>query len=187
MKSSYIAGGNEKCCSNFGKQSGSSSKSYTQSGHITQQFHSEVCISNWIICLFMIEQWILCESESFIRYRDKYFLLSCRLSYHFLDCIIWHTKFLIWLKSNCHYSVCFSESESESEVAQLCQTLCDPMDCSLPGSSTRGILQARVLEWVAVSFSRRSSQPRDQTWVSLIAGRHFTIWATREVDSLSST
>ena len=65
--------------------------------------------------------------------------------------------------------------ESESEVAQSSPTLCDPMDCSLPGSSAHGILQARVLEWVAVSFSRRSSQPRDRTWVSRIAGRHFTI------------
>ena len=53
-----------------------------------------------------------------------------------------------------------------SEVAQSCPTLCDPMDCSLPGSSIRGSLQARVLEWVAVSFSRRSSQPRDRTRVS---------------------
>ena len=70
--------------------------------------------------------------------------------------------------------------QSESEVTQSCPTLCDPMDCSLPGSSIRGIFQARVLEWVAVSFPRRSSQPRDQTQVSRIAGRRFTIWATRE-------
>ena len=67
-----------------------------------------------------------------------------------------------------------------SEVAQSCPTLCDPMDCSLPGSSIRGILQARVLEWVAVSFSRRSFQPRDRTRVSRIAGRRFNLWATRE-------
>ena len=70
--------------------------------------------------------------------------------------------------------------ESESEVAQLCPTLSDPMDYSLPGSSVHGIFQARVLEWAAISFSRGSSQPRDQTWVSFIAGRHFTIWATWE-------
>ena len=49
----------------------------------------------------------------------------------------------------------------ESEVAQLCLTLCDPMDCSLPGASVHGIFQAGVLEWLAISFSRRSSQPRD--------------------------
>ena len=55
------------------------------------------------------------------------------------------------------------------------------MDCSPPGSSIRGLLQARVLEWVAISFSRGSSQPRDRTRVSHIAGRRFTIWATREI------
>ena len=60
-------------------------------------------------------------------------------------------------------------------------TLCGPMDFSLPGSSVHGILlQARILEWVAISFSRRSSQPRDWTQVSCIVGRFFTIWATRE-------
>ena len=67
------------------------------------------------------------------------------------------------------------ESESEREVAQLCPTLCDPMDCSLSGSSVHGILQARILEWVAISFSRESSQPRDRTRVSCIAGRHFSL------------
>ena len=57
-------------------------------------------------------------------------------------------------------------SEWASEVAQSCPTLCDPMDCSLPGSSIHGIFQARILEWVAISFSRRSFQPRDWTQVS---------------------
>ena len=50
-----------------------------------------------------------------------------------------------------------------SEVAQSCPTLCDPMDCCLPGFSVHGIFQARVLEWVAISFSRGSSWPRDRT------------------------
>ena len=68
----------------------------------------------------------------------------------------------------------------ESEVAQSCPTLCDSVDCSPPGSSVHGILQARVLEWVAIAFSRGSSRPRDWTQVSRIAGRCFTIWATRE-------
>ena len=63
----------------------------------------------------------------------------------------------------------------KSEVAQSCPTLCDPMDCSLPGFSVCGILQARILKWVAISFSRRSYQSRDQTRVPRIAGRHFTI------------
>ena len=56
----------------------------------------------------------------------------------------------------------------------------DPMDSSLPGFSVHGIFQARVLEWVAISFSRGSSQPRDQTQVSCVAGRCFTLWATRD-------
>ena len=68
----------------------------------------------------------------------------------------------------------------ESEVTQSCPTLCEPMDCSLPGSSIHGIFQARILEWVAISFSKGSSQPRDQTQVSHIAGGRFNLWATRE-------
>ena len=71
-------------------------------------------------------------------------------------------------------------AESESEVAQLCSTLCDPMDYSLSGSSIHGIFQARVLEWVAISFSRGSSRPRDRTQVSCIAGRRFYHLNTRE-------
>ena len=63
----------------------------------------------------------------------------------------------------------------ESEVAQSCPILCDPMDCSLSGSSVHGIFQARVLEWIAVSFSGGSSRPRNQTRVSHIAGRRFTV------------
>ena len=65
-------------------------------------------------------------------------------------------------------------------VTQSCLTLCDHMDYSLPGSSVRGILQARILEWVAISFTRGSSRPRLHTWVSCIAGSFFTVWATRE-------
>ena len=61
------------------------------------------------------------------------------------------------------------------QVAQLCPTLCNPMDHTL-----HGILQAWILEWVAIPFSRGSSQPRDWTQVSHIAGRSFTIWATRK-------
>ena len=70
--------------------------------------------------------------------------------------------------------ICVFLKKSESEVAQSCPVLCDPMDCSLPGSSVHGIFQARVLEWAAISFSRGSSQPRDRTWVSCMANRCFT-------------
>ena len=72
-------------------------------------------------------------------------------------------------------------------VTQLCLTLCDPMDHSLPGSSIHGIFHSRVLEWLAISFSRESSRPRHWTWVSHIAGRCFTISATREKESATNS
>ena len=76
------------------------------------------------------------------------------------------------------------QSSEGSEVAQSSLTLFDPMDCSLPGSSVHGIFQAKVLEWVAISFSRGSFQPRDRTWVSYTAGRRFTMWVTREASAV---
>ena len=69
----------------------------------------------------------------------------------------------------------------------VCPTLCDPINYSPPESSVHGILQATILEWIAIPFSRGSSQPRDQTWVSCIAGRFFTIWATKEVHTQTHT
>ena len=72
-------------------------------------------------------------------------------------------------------------------ATQSCLTLYNPMDRSPPGSSVHGILQARILEWVAIPFSRGSFQPRDQTKVSHIAGRFFTVWAIREAYIGNST
>ena len=82
---------------------------------------------------------------------------------------------------SCHLD---SLIKSESVSHSVCPTLCKPMDYSQPGSSVHGILQAKMLEWVAIPFLRGSSQPRDQTLVSLTAGRFFTIWITREVHIL---
>ena len=70
-------------------------------------------------------------------------------------------------------------------ITQSCLIVCDPMDCSPLGSSVHGILQARILEWVAIPFSRGSSQPRDLTPVSHIGDRFVTIWATREACTVS--
>ena len=67
-------------------------------------------------------------------------------------------KKLEWL------AISFSNACMHAKSLQSCLTLCDPMDSSPPGSSVHRILQARILEWVAISFSRGSSQPRDQTW-----------------------
>ena len=66
------------------------------------------------------------------------------------------------------YGTYFKYSTSEVKVIQSTSTLCDPMDCGLPGSSVHGILQARKMEWVAISSFRESSKPRDWTWVSYL-------------------
>ena len=76
-----------------------------------------------------------------------------------------------------------TKNNRKSEVTQLCPILCDPMDCSLPGSSIHGILQSRILEWVDLPSSRGSPQFRNQTYnscVSCIADRFFTHWVTWE-------
>ena len=67
-----------------------------------------------------------------------------------------------------------------AQLFRSCPTLWDPMDCSLPRSSVLGILQARILEWLAMLFARGPSWPRDRTWVSCITGIFFTDWATRK-------
>ena len=79
-------------------------------------------------------------------------------------------------KLNFHTTVCLVLCL----VAQSCLTLCNPMDCSCQTPLSMVILQARILECVAISFSRASSQPRDRTQVSRTAGGFFTVWATRE-------
>ena len=98
-------------------------------------------------------------------------------SQHKTTQVRWKFRNIMWfpLVSNmCVYVavLCF--------ITQSCPTLCDPIDCSSPEASVHGILQARTLEWVAIPFSRESSQPRGQTQISCIAGGFFTIWATRE-------
>ena len=78
-------------------------------------------------------------------------------------------------------SIALLACAAAAKSLQSCPTLCDLIDGSPLGCSVPGILEARILEWVAISFSRGSSQPRNQTQVSSIAGRFFANWATREV------
>ena len=98
------------------------------------------------------------------------------------------------LQRSCNWTCVMWESESHPfvrwnelmcvracSVAQSCPTLCDHTDCSPPGSSVHGVLQARILEWVAMPSSRGYSQPRDWTQVSYIAGRFFINWATGQI------
>ena len=85
---------------------------------------------------------------------------------------------ICWAPSAC--GVLFLALFGKKEDTEVMSNSCDPMDCSLPGSSIHEILQARILEWIAISFSRGSSWPRNQTWVSSISGRFFTNWAMKE-------
>ena len=78
------------------------------------------------------------------------------------------------------------EKLDKKEWSQSCLTLCKAMNCSPQGSSAHRILQARILEWVAMPSSKGSSQPRDQTQVSSNAGGFFTVWATREAQEYQS-
>ena len=104
--------------------------------------------------------------------------------------VITSSKIVGWLCSSFYVSHCWTYVNYSIEnyllvswyylqfccyfVAQSCPTLCDPMDCNPSGSSVPGIFQARILEWVVISFSRGSSQPRNRTHISCIPGRFFT-------------
>ena len=79
------------------------------------------------------------------------------------------------LKNVLLLKMCYIGTSAHANSPQSCLTLCNPIDCSPPGSSVDGILQARILEWVGIPFSGGSSQPRDPTQVSCFAGRFFTI------------
>ena len=80
------------------------------------------------------------------------------------------------LEGSCHWQL----HMPLCSVAQLCLTLCNPINCSPPGSTAHEVFQARILEWVAISYSRRAPWPRDATLVSWIARQVFYHWATRE-------
>ena len=81
----------------------------------------------------------------------------------------------------CHRLLNHSATAAAAKSLQSCLTLCDPMDCSPPGSSVLGIPQARILGWGAISYSRGSCRPRDQTWVSYIINGGLKHWKTLNV------
>ena len=93
---------------------------------------------------------------------------------------IFHLKTDLEMLGLSNEGMCAWEWKKEREVAQSCPTLCGPMDCSPPDSSIHEIFQARVLEWVGISFSRASSWLRDRTQVSHHADRRIRVWATRD-------
>ena len=121
----------------------------------------------WIIFFFLYNWYIHCVS---LQCAVKWLGVYCQI---FIPMKLVNTSFT---SHNQHFAlVMVSECV---KVAQSCLTLCDPMDYAV-----HGLLQARVLEWVAFPFSGASSQLRDQTQVSCIAGGFFTSWATRETHS----
>ena len=143
---------------------------------------SQTKLSDWtgmhttILTVFS-RRGVATELYEFLMYFAFYPLIWCMVYKYFLPFYRLPLYLLVFI----YFFSCIEAIESESEVTQLCPTLCDPMDCSLPSSSVHRIFQAIVLEWIAISFSRGSSWPRDGTWVSCIVDRCFTIWAIREI------
>ena len=130
----------------------------------------------------VISQWDLAKGyycrESWLKHSVRWKLPFPHSGLHIL--FFWFI-FLHWI---CSISYLQYSLSYEEKVVQACLTLWDPTNCSLPGSSVYGILQARMLEWVAIPFSRGFSWPRNWTWVSCIAGNFFTIWATSEASNV---
>ena len=119
-----------------------------------QVFCQLICISQSVACLFIF-------SVVSFKYAYEFLILIVRLSIYSFELILYMCTCV------------FSHSVMSNSYQPY-------GNCSPPGSSVHGILQARILEWVDISFFRRSSRPRDQTWVSHIAGRHFNLWAIGE-------
>ena len=120
--------------------------------------------------------------KNWITLKNNYDLLNHKVSYKAdltvnLYCVNYMYMYVI-----CS-GMCICSLKVKVLVAQLCPTFCNPMDSSLPGSSVHGILQAKILEWVANLFSKGSFQPRDQIPVSCSIGGLFTISVTGEAHS----
>ena len=135
-------------------------------------FLIELFVDNWLL-------WDTCQS-----YHLQIFSLSPYIVF-FCCCFVsgfFYCEEVLNLIRSHFFIFAFSSftSKVKMKVAQMCPTLCDPRDCSPPGSSVHLIFQVRILEWVAIPFSMGYSQPRNQTQVSHIAGGLFTSWATKE-------
>ena len=125
--------------------------------------------------------------ENYFILKVNFFLyfLKVKVSHSVMSNSLWpHGLYTPWNSPGQNLLVNWEKWKVKVLAAQLCLTLCDPVNCSLPGSSVHGILQVRVVEWVTIPFSTGSSQGllncRDWIQVSQIAGGFFTIWATRK-------
>ena len=132
-------------------------------------------LSVWLVLPYFLCLWSNVTSSRRSPQTSLYKTTPSLWNSSLLPCLIFHGTYhilfihLLWLNIN---------SPSILLVTQLCPILCDPTGWSPLGSSVHGILQARILEWVAIPSSRGSSQTRDQTQVFCIARRFFTVWAT---------
>ena len=130
----------------------------------------------------MFSCWIMFDSSHQAPLSMDFPGKNTKVDYHFFLKGIFLTQgsnlcFLLGRQILCHWATWEAPLNVKVKVKSRL-TLCNPMVCSPPGSSIHGILQARVLEWLAISFSKGSSWPRDLDQVSHIVGRRFTIWAT---------
>ena len=121
--------------------------------------------------------WVPCfriSSRAAVRVSSRAAVTSSCASFKVLSVVIGRIQFIWGVGLRTSVPCWLVGGYEHSESLQLCLTFCEPMNCSPPGSSVQGSLQARMLEWIAISFSRWSSWPKNQTWVSYIAGRHYT-------------
>ena len=167
---------------------------YSVTEHLLSNYYKGRCWEMWSVWR-RTRHWLVPQSFYSIkgnRYTHIYSVIHMLIIYSFSVLLHGNTRMKeiqqrspLWggetEGSNMHDKGFFEKYSYCVLVTQLCPTLCDALNCSPPGSSVHGILQARILEWVAIPFSRGSSWPRDQTWVPCTAGRFFTIWATWQV------
>ena len=129
-------------------------------------------------CLNLVLEWVLHNTPICLIHVQRALIID---TYLWLQKMLQNiTQSILVYLTGIHISN-INTCEVKWKITQLCSTLFRvPMDYSPPSSSVHGILQARILEWVAISFSSRYSQPKDWTLVSCITGRFITLWATRE-------
>ena len=154
--------------------------------------HKWSCINNQNVFTYSIKRIIvlffqyLCRFESWFkswfksRFKSWWKICSCPWKFTWGNKWLYLFTFILLTGPVVDHHTPASRDKNCCSVPKLYLTLWDPIDYSFPGSSVHGHLQARILEWVAISSSRGSSQLRDQTWISCIAGGFFTIWATRQ-------
>ena len=146
-------------------------------------FHTVVTIIELLDFTFSIGLYKL-QNKRWITWKVSRQLCECHLCTHIEESIKWRVKLQV-------VSEGAGTAQAVEEIlccclgAQSCPPLWDPMDCSLPGSSVHGISQARILEWVAIAFSRGSFQPGEWTCVSCIGRKILYFWAIREAHKLN--